>query len=405
MPDFEYIARDYSGRQHSGTATAQTQDELIRNLRAQGLLTLEAKPLKLRKAGEAISLNPFAYRSIRSTDVEYSFHQLSVMLRSGMPLLDALAITAEFSRPGAKKVWVQLGEQIQKGEALSTAMDKHSVFGDMTIQLVSVGEHTGNLDAALILASDHLEHRRVLRHQLIEALSYPIFVIVFAIGVAIFMLVKLIPEVKKFISLMGKQLPPITQALIDTSNWINANLPGIAAVVAITLILALLIYQWSPARLWMDRLMLHIPLFGGLLRLSGTAIFARGLGTLLRSGVRLTDALQAVEKLLGNRYLRHCVASARESVAQGSSLSAPLLETNAFMPILPRMIAVGETSGKVDDILEEMAAYHEELMQWALKRIVAIIGPATTILIGGLIGFVYAAFLTAMFAAAGGSPK
>jgi type IV pilus assembly protein PilC len=155
----------------------------------------------------------------------------------------------------------------------------------------------------------------------------------------------------------------------------------------------------------MDRAALHIPLTGKLSRISGTADFARGLGTMLHSGVWLIDALQTMEKLLGNRYLGLCVANAREQVAQGSSLAGPLLESNAFMPILPRMIAVGESSGRVDYILEEMARYHEDLLARAIKRMVGIIGPLMTILIGGLIGFVYAAFLTAMFAAAGGSPK
>ncbi len=403
MPEFQYIARDSAGRQHSGTAPAQTQDELIRNLRAQGLLTMEVKLLK-QKTGAAISLNPFDYRSIRATDLEYSFHQLSMMLHSGMALLEALAITAEFSRPGARKTWVELGERIQNGEGLSTAMAGHKVFSQMTMQLVRVGEHTGNLDQALVLASEHLEKRRLLRSQLIQALSYPIFVILFAIGITIFMLVKLIPELKKFIGIMGRKLPPITQALIDTSNWINANLPGITAVLATISVTLFLLYQWTPARLWMDRAMLHIPLLGTLFRLSGTAVFARGLGTMLHSGVWLIDALQTMENLLGNRYLALCVANARERVAQGSSLSAPLMESGAFMPILPRMIAVGESSGKVDDILAEMARYHEDLLERAIKRMVGIIGPVTTILIGGLIGFVYAAFLTAMFAAAGGSP-
>ncbi len=405
MPEFQYIARDSTGRQHSGTASAQNQDELIRTLRAQGLLTLEAKPLKQRKKGAAISLNPFDYRSIRATDLEHSFHQLSVMLQSGMALLEALAITAEFSRPGARKTWVELGERIQNGEELSTVMAEYKVFGEMSIHLVRVGEQTGNLDQALVLASKHLEDRRVLRQQLVQAMSYPIFVILFAIGVTVFMLVKVVPELKKFIALMGRRVPPITQALIDTSNWVVAYLPGIAAVTAAIVATLFLLYQWAPARLWMDRASLHIPLLGKMFRISGTADFARGLGTMLRSGVWLIDALQTIEKLLGNRYLGFCVANAREQVAQGSSLSAPLLESNAFMPILPRMIAVGENAGRVDFILEEMANYHEDLLARAIKRMVGIIGPLMTILIGGLVGFVYAAFLTAMFAAAGGSPK
>ena len=403
MPEFQYTARDSAGRQYSDTATAQNQDELVRTLRARGLLTMEVKLLK-QKTKASISLNPFDYRSIRATDLEHSFHQLSMMLRSGMALLEALAITAEFSRPGARKTWVDLGERIQNGEGLSTAMAEHKVFSQMTIQLVRVGEQTGNLDEALVLASSHLEQRRLLRQQLVQALSYPIFVIIFAIGVAVFMLVKVVPELKKFIALMGRKVPPITQALIDTSNWVVTYLPSIAAVTAAVVATLFLLYQWAPARLWMDRASLHIPLIGKMLRISGTANFARGLGTMLHSGVWLIDALQTMEKLIGNRYMGLCIANARERVAQGSSLTDPLMESNSFMPILPRMIAIGENSGKVDDILEEMARYHEDLLARAIKRMVGIIGPVMTIFIGGLVGFVYAAFLTAMFAAAGGAP-
>jgi type IV pilus assembly protein PilC len=403
MPEFQYTARDASGRQQSGTQSAGSQDELVRTLRSQGLLVLSAKVRK-PKGQQGLNLNPLAYRSITATDLERGFHQVAVMLRSGMPLMDAIKLVQEFERPGARKVWRALSERIQAGDSLSEAMDDHRIFTTMTKQLVKVGEQTGRLDSALDEASRDLEQRRKLMKQFISMISYPLFSMLFAIGVAAVMLIKLIPELRKFLGMMGRALPPITQALVDVSDWLQTHILGIAVGTMIFMVTIFVMYQLPPVRLQMDRFALRIPLIGMILRLSGTILFARALGTLLRSGVRVLEALETMEKLHKNRWISHCLAQVRGMVAQGSSLSEPLMEKNIYMPLLTRMMVVGESSGTLDMILEEMAEYHEEVLQTTMKRISAIMAPLMTMVVGGMIAFIYASFLVAMLSAAGGKP-
>jgi type IV pilus assembly protein PilC len=236
-------------------------------------------------------------------------------------------------------------------------------------------------------------------------LLYPCFVLLFTIGVTVFMLVKIIPELQKFLSIMGRKLPPMTQALIDASGWFQTYTPAIAAGLAAALAVLIGLYRWPPGRLALDTLVLRLPLFGRLFRLSGTVVFARSMEALLRSGVHILEALETVQGLHRNRYLAQCVAHARKRVAEGASLSESLAARFGYMPMLARMMVIGENSGRLDEMLEEMGAFHQELLAKDIRRMSGMIAPAMTVVVGGIIGFVYAAFLTAMFAAGGGSPK
>ena len=404
MPEFQYTARDAAGAQKTGRETAASREELLRSLRRQGLLVLEVTEIAGKIEGApGWSLNPLDYRPARSEDVERAFHQLAVLLRSGVALLEALEFTCDFSRIGTRRVWGKLAERIAAGDSLSDAMSEYPVFGNMTLQLVRVGEQSGRLDFALEQASLALERSRVNRKQVLTALRYPVFMLVFAVGIVYFMLTRLIPELKKFLAVMGRKLPPITQALIDVSHWFEIYTPTLVLAIAGTLITLVLLYQWPAARFWMDRMALRLPVFGRLFRLSGTVTLAQGLGMLMRSGVRILEALDTMEKMMGNRYLSSRVAYARDRIAQGSTLAEPLAERNVFMPMLPRMIRVGEKSGTLDHILEEMGRYHAEELEAMIRWLSSLITPVMTLIVGGVIGFVYAAFLVAMFSAGAGA--
>jgi type IV pilus assembly protein PilC len=404
VTEFQYTARSQSGEQIVQKQSAESREALIRELRQQGLLVLEVKLVK-SKAGRKISLNPLEYLSINSLDVERSFYQLAVLLRSGLPILEALEFIRDFSRPGVRRVWQTMVERINDGDSLSAAMAEHKVFMNMTLQLVRVGESSGQLDHVLEQASIAMERRRLNRKQVFAALRYPAFMILFVIGIIVFMMKKLIPELKKFINTMGGKLPPITQALIDVSNWFENYAGMLALGIAATVITVMLLYQVRPIRFQMDRFVLGLPVFGRLFRLSGTTTLAQNLGILLLSGVRILDALVTIESLIGNRFLASKVRYARERVAQGSTLADPLAEDDVFMPMLTRMIRVGEKSGRLDVILQELGKHFEFELQGMIVFMSSLIGPVMTIVVGGIIGFVYAAFLVAMFAAGSGSSK
>ena len=200
-------------------------------------------------------------------------------------------------------------------------------------------------------------------------------------------------------------MPPITKALIDTSNWVLANGATMAITAAVVVVTFVVLYNWPPSRWWIDKLALKIPIIGNVLRLSGTVLFCRAMGLLLRSGVGMVDALATVEKLHVNTYMAGRIGFARSRVLQGGALTEQMEIESAYMPLMLQMMRVGENSGTLDDILHEMTDYHDELLKQKIAALVGLIAPVMTVFVGGVVGFVYAAFLVAMFAAAGGSPK
>ncbi|NOR68383.1 MAG: type II secretion system F family protein [Methylomarinum sp.] len=406
MPLFTYTARNRSGQQIGDSIDSPNRDSAIANLRGQGLLVLQIDELKkTNKNRQTFSLNPLDYRSIREKDLEHEFHQIAVMLRSGISLLDALELTADHARIGAQSTWDKLIERIQQGSSFSDALAEHSIFSQFTIQLIHVGEQTGHLYIVMDQAAEEIKSTRKLKKQITSALKYPAFTLLFAIGLVVFMLTSIVPEIKKLLKIMGKPMPPITQALIDISDWFMAN--GIfMSIMGITLVISFVVmYNWPPSRWWIDKLALKLPLLGNIIRLSGTVLFSRAMGLLLRSGVVISEALVTMEKLHVNKFMASRIAYTHKKILSGGGLAESLAVQSGYMPLLLQMVSVGENSGTIDEILQEMADYHDELLQQSIAQLTGMIAPFMTIFVGGLVGFVYAAFLVAMFSAAGGSPS
>lgn len=405
MALFNYTARARNGLQVTDVIETANQNAAVMALREQGLLVLSIKQAKTDNSSSNFSLNPLAYRSIHDGDIEMAFHQIAVMLRSGISLLDALELTQNYCRIGARKTWRQLMEKIQQGSSFTEALKEHKIFTQFTIQLIRVGEQTGNLSTVMDQAAEELKSARKLKKQITSALKYPAFTLLMAIGVCIFMLVKLIPEIKKLLKIMGKPMPPITKALIDTSDWIIEHGVSIGVGAFVFMVAFIVLYNFAPSRWWIDKLALKIPVFGNVFRLSGTVLFSRAMGLLLRSGVVIVDALETMEKLHVNTYMASRINYAHGKILHGSALGGSLALESPYMPLLIQMIHVGENSGTLDEILKEMTEYHEELLKQAIATLTGMIAPLMTMFVGGIIGFVYAAFLVAMFAGAGGSPK
>ena len=349
-------------------------------------------------------LNPFYWLPPRSLDIEMSLQQMAVMLRSGLTLLATLKTLGEHSqRPAMRRVWDDVARRIQQGASLGEAMSSHARFGFMVLQLVRVGEQTGTLDKVVARAAEALERRRVLRTQLLTALTYPIIVLAAAIGVTAYMVVSVIPQLRIFLTALGRRLPPITQRLLDISEYVvNYGLQWSIVLLALT-VGFIALYLWPAGRLVIDRWLLRVPIIGRLLRVAVTAQFAHALGVMLESGITLVEALRTVEQLHRNRHIALLVREARDAVIRGAGLADPLGAGHAFMPMLPRMVAVGEAAGTLDEVLGEVAKFHESQMQLAIRRLSALVEPVIVVVVGGIVGFVYIAFFVAMFAAAGGA--
>jgi type IV pilus assembly protein PilC len=405
MSSFTYVARDSGGQVRRGNMEAANASALAGNFRERGWMVIDIR--SGAESGAALSdqlarLNPLQYLPPRSRDVELSLHQLAVMLRGGLTLLTAIHTAGEqSSRPTMRKIWEQVAARIQAGSSLADAMAEHHCFTKLVVQLVRVGEQTGNLEQVVVRAADILEKRRQLWGSLATAMAYPAIVLVAAIGVTAFMLVSVIPKLQVFLSALGRKLPAMTQMLVDLADFIQIYFPYcLGGMAALTATVAA-VYSWPPGRHWIDRSVLRVPVIGVLFRLAATATFSRSLGILIRSGITLLEGLRTVEHLHRNRYLALRVASARDSVMQGGTLAEPLRMRHAFMPMLAAMVAVGESTGTLDDVLDEVARFHESQLQVAIRRFSVIIEPAIIVVVGGIVGFVYISFFVALFSAAG----
>lgn len=401
MPLFTYHVRDRHGRSTSGQTEAASVSDLAARLRAEGMMVLAIEPVDsadTQKAGWA-RWHPARLLPITSLDVELGLRQMVSMLRSGVSILTALKTTGEqSSRPRALAMWLRLEECIRSGATLSDAMrqsGKH--FDNYVVQLVHVGEHSGEMDVALTYAAEHLELHRHVRVTVANALIYPCLATLMAVGVSVYLLVGVIPKISVFLESGGARLPAMTQMLVDLSGWLRLNggmiLIGLAALVAIWWT----VRRYPDGRETQDAFLLRLPVVGRVLRLSATAVFARSLSMLLESGVTLLDALGAVEQLLGNRRLARRVARARDGVMRGNSLADMLKQAPEFLPHLASMTAVAETSGLLAPTLSEVARFHESLLMVAIKRFSILLEPLMILVTGGIIGFVYTAFFVALF--------
>ncbi len=403
MPSYRYVSRDGAGAVASGTIVAAGVDSLAAELRARGLLLVEMEELGSASSGD-LGWHPRTWLKPGPLEVSMGCLQLSTMLRSGLSLLSSLRTVAEqSSNPRMRSVWSRVAGNIERGSSFAEALTAESmVFPEQMIQLAKVGETTGNLDAALTRASEHMERRRQLKLTVFNALAYPAIVTFLAVGVAAFLVIFVIPKISRYLSGAGRNLPEITRNLMDLSVFLQTWTPQIAVLTIAGLVGILMIRRWPPGHLWMDRVLLRIPVIGGVLRLSGTAMFARGLSVLLESGVTLLESLGTIESLLDNRALRERVTRAREAVLRGGRLSEPLEEAGYFMPMLPRMVAVGENAGTLSQTLDEVAGFHENQLLIVIRRMSVMIEPVVILVVGGIVGFVYIAFFAALFSIAGG---
>ena len=291
--------------------------------------------------------------------------------------------------------------RIEGGGTFADALRREGVFGDLTVQLARVGEETGNLDAVLERAADAIERRRQLMQQVLTALAYPLLVLVAAVGVAGFMVIEVIPRLEGLMKSLGRKLPPTTLALIEVSAWARADGPWWLAGLVVLGAMGGVAIRMPGGRLLVDRWLLALPLLGEVLRVAGSAMFARALSILLRSGVTVLDGLRTAEALAGNRHLAWVVARARERVLGGGTLSGGLGAKGGFVPMLGRMVAVGEATGRMEEVLEEVARHLEAQLTVRVRRLSAMVEPAIIVAVGGIVGFVYVTFFLTLYAAAG----
>lgn len=404
MPTFAYQALSRTGEELSGKMQADSTSAVAQVLRTEGLRVLQ---IKERRRSGFLGQENFkdwlaTQRSVSTDALIFFYRQMAFMLRAGLPLAECLQLAgSQISSPRLNLALRLMYRDIENGQPLSASLRKHrDVFSDIAINLVVAGESTGELDVIMERLAVHLEKKSQLRKQLINALIYPVIVILAAIGVATFMVVAIIPKFAQFIQGRGKRLPESTQALIDGAAFLRENGFMILAVAIAVILFVFILYKTYKGRRIIDRVVLSMPVMGKPIIYASMAQMNWALSILMRSGITIFDSLKITADLLANKIYSDKLKSASDNVMAGRDLASSIKHPQ-IPEIVTHMTAIGERTGSLDRIQQELGVYYQELLEIVIKRLSALIEPVMILVIGVMVGFVYFAFFQALFALAG----
>ncbi|MFP4472349.1 MAG: type II secretion system F family protein [Candidatus Omnitrophota bacterium] len=387
MPNFKYTAKDHNARDITGNISAENEDAVVKELRSRDLMVVSVVQVKEGADGGKKKVRG---KKVKPDDLVIFARQLATMIEAGIPILQALeALHDQMSSPYFQQVIASLRDEIQLGNSLSSAFAKHpKVFDALFVNMVRVGETGGVLSTILDRVAGYMEKTLKLKRKVKSALVYPCVVVFMAMVITTVLMVKVVPSFAGIYDSFDAELPGLTKLLISISEFFQWGLPWLAGGIVIFSVAVAKWYQTDTGRLAVDRVLLKMPLFGDLLRKVAISRFSRTLAILLQSGVPILDSLDIVGKSSGNRVIELVVDNVKEAVREGESIAAPLLKSPVFPPMVTRMIAIGEKSGKLQTMLNKIAEFYEDQVDAAVAGLTSIIEPVIIGVLGIVIGFI-----------------
>jgi len=398
MGAFEYRALDDGGRERKGVLEGDTARQIRQQLRDQGMAPLdvvEVAQREKRSGGRARSFQ----RGINATDLALITRQLSTLVQSGLPIEEALrAVSQQCEKPRLTGMLVGVRSKVMEGHTLATALgDFPHVFTDLYRATVAAGEQSGHLDVVLDRLADYTEGRQAMRQKMILALIYPVLVVVVSIAVVTLLLAYVVPEVVKVFDDMGQELPTLTVIMIAASDFIReSGLILFAALAAAFVAIKAVLRKPGPKR-WYHHVQLKTPLISKLIRGLNAARFARTLSILSQSGVPVLEALRIAGQVVSNIPMRSAVEAAAKHVSEGASMHKALEQSAYFPPMTIHLIASGESSGKLDEMLERAANSQEQELDTVMQTILGLFGPFMILMMGGIVLLIILAILLPIF--------
>ncbi|MEW8513104.1 MAG: type II secretion system F family protein, partial [Candidatus Thiodiazotropha sp.] len=389
---YKWEGTDKKGSRLSGESRGTDVNMIKADLRRQGVT-----PLKVRRKPTNLVLTK---QKITSADITVFSRQLATMMAAGVPMVQAFDIVGRgHENPSMQELILMIKADVEGGTALADALKKHPLhFEDLFVNLVRAGEHAGVLETLLHKIATYKEKTESIKGKIKKAMFYPAAVIIAAILVTTILLIFVIPQFESLFSSFGADLPALTRFVVDLSelvrNWWWAMLGGIMAAVY------LFIYIWKRSRKFrhaVDRTLLKVPVIGMVLDKSAIARFSRTLSTMSAAGVPLVEALDSVAGATGNVVYSDAVLRMREDVATGQSLQLAMKQRNLFPNMVIQMVAIGEESGALDDMLNKVADFYEEQVDNAVDAMSSLMEPIIMVILGVLIGGLVVAMYLPIF--------
>lgn len=399
MAEFAWEARARTGEVRKGVMEADNEDAVNQRLRQQQL-----SPVKVKKKAKELSLTLGS--GVNTKDLVTFTRLFATMIDAGLPLVQCLDI---LSGQQTNKIFAgvlrDVKNSVEQGASFSDALRKHpKVFDELFVNLVHAGEVGGILDTIMQRLSIYLEKRQKLVRQVRGALVYPIIVIVIAGGVMTVLLTFVIPAFERMFADFGggkEALPKLTQIVVALSHGFVTYLPFIVVSLGLAAGGFVYFYKTPGGKRAVHSTMLKLPIMGPVLRKIAVARFTRTLGTLLQSGVPILDALDICARTAGNVVIEAGIQHVRSKISEGKNMAEPLAETKVFPDMVVQMIAVGEQTGALDQMLNKIADFYEEETDIAVAAMTSAIEPILMVGVGGMVGVVLIAMYLPIFSLAG----
>jgi general secretion pathway protein F len=400
MPVFEYKALDSKGQVSDGVVDADTPREARDKLRRRqifvtSMITVggKKKQKKLAETANAASTGESiakVFQNPRRAEITAVTRQLATLLSAGIPLVESLnALIQQVESKDVEKAIRTVREDVQSGISFADALSKHSIyFSELYVNMVRAGEASGALEDILKRLAAFMYAQNKMKNRVMAALTYPMIMCFAGTGVIVFLLTYVVPKITKVITKRGGPLPAPTALLITIQNI----LVNYWWIIAIALSTAFVCYQamvsTEKGALWRDTWKLKIPVFGELFRKQSVSRFATTFSTLLRSGIQATECLKILQNIVDNKLLSKVLGTVRERIIEGTDISTPLKKSGVFPPVVGYMIAVGEQSGQLEDILEKISESYDEEVEITTAKVTSLIEPLIIIFMAVIVGFI-----------------
>ncbi len=395
MNTFAFRAVDVAGLPSRGEVEAETKSQVSAELRQRGLIVLDVSEKR-----EALKLESLTdrFRSVNSRDLAVFSRQFATLIESGMPMLRALStLEDQTDNDMVEHAVAEVRRDVEAGSSLAQAMERHpKVFDNLYCSLVRSGESSGQLESALDRIAFQLEKLDALRRQIRSAMTYPAFVFVFAAAVLLAVVAFIVPvfvgvfeDIAETTPGMSAELPAITQITVGVSDVVTGSFYIIFPVLALLIFGLLQFKKTDTGRSWWDRIKLRIPAqIGNVVHKVALARWSRTLSGAVAAGVPLLQAIRVSGETAGNIEIEEAMDEVYNSVQQGGTIAGPVTRSSTFPPMVGHMLAVGEETGQLDQMLGKIADFYEAEVDAKVKALTALIEPLMIVFVGGVVGFI-----------------
>ncbi len=393
--DFSYVAINKEGKQVKGSIKANNDTDARAQLKKEGLKPITVKSQSVLTKDIDLGIET----KVKTRDLSVFCRQFSSILGAGVTVVDGLRMLADQTENKTLKKALNLTrESVQQGLSLAEAMKRSpKVFDEMFVNMIDAGEQSGSLEVCIDRLGKQYEKTAKLTGQVKSAMIYPIAVLVIALGVTLFMSLKVVPQFAEMFETMGSELPFPTKIVMGFSDFLMGKW-WLLIIIVVGLIVALKLFGTTTAgKKFYGKIAIHAPIFGDITLKSNSAKFSRTMATLVSSGMSITTALEITGRALGNIWYKLALQKAKAEVEQGMPLSVPIRqEEEIFPPMVHNMLAIGEETGNIEHMLDKVAEYYEEETEVKTKNLTELMQPVMIVVLGGIIGLLVLAMYSPM---------